>query len=44
MWSMVTHLMAFAGGAFAGIMLLCLLQAGKRGDEWRENMEWRNNG
>lgn len=30
MWSIITHLIAFTAGTVAGVVLLCLMQAGKR--------------
>ena len=44
MWSIVTHFIAFTAGTMAGVLLLCVMQAGKAADEWHENMEWRDNG
>lgn len=44
MWGIITHFFAFTAGTVAGVMLLCLMQAGKAADEWRENLERRNNG
>mgnify|MGYP000445923577 CR=1 FL=1 len=41
MWSIITHLIA--AGTVAGVVLLCLMQAGKMADEGYENMERRNN-
>ena len=29
MWSIITHLIAFTAGTVAGVVLLCLMQAGK---------------
>ena len=43
MWSIITHLIAFTAGTVAGVVLLCLMQAGKMADEGYENMERRNN-
>ena len=43
MWSIITHLIAFPAGTVAGVVLLCLMQAGKMADEGYENMERRNN-
>lgn len=44
MWSIITHFITFTAGAAAGVVLLCLMQAGKMADEGYENMERRNNG
>lgn len=44
MWSIITHFLAFTAGTVAGVVLLCLMQAGKAADEWHENLERRNNG
>ena len=38
MWSIITHLIAFTAGTVAGVVLLCLMQAGKMADEGYENM------
>lgn len=43
MWSIITHLIAFTAGTVAGVVLLCLMQAGKMAAEGYENMERRNN-
>lgn len=42
MWNIMTHLLSFTGGMAAGVTLMCLLQAGKREDEWMENKNRRN--
>ena len=44
MWSMITHFLAFTAGTVAGVVLLCLMQAGKMADEGYENLKRRNNG
>lgn len=44
MWSIITHFIAFTAGTVTGVVLLCLMQAGKMADEDYENMEWRDNG
>lgn len=44
MWNVVSYFICFTVGVATGVILMCLLQAGKAGDEWRENMERRNNG
>lgn len=44
MWSIITHFIAFTAGTVAGVVLLCLMQAGKMADEGYEKMERRNNG
>lgn len=36
MWSIITHLIAFTAGTVAGVVLLCLMQAGKMADEGYE--------
>ncbi len=43
MWSIITHFIAFTAGTVVGVVLLCLMQAGKMADEDYENMERRNN-
>lgn len=43
MWSIITHFIVFTAGTVAGVVLLCLIQAGKMEDEGYENMERRNN-
>lgn len=43
MWSMITHFLTFTGGMSAGIVLMCLLQAGKQEDEWPENRKREEN-
>lgn len=44
MWNIITHFIAFTAGTVAGVLLLCLMQAGKMADEGYEKMERRNNG
>ena len=34
MWSIITHLIAFTAGTVAGVVLLCLMQAGKMADDF----------
>ena len=43
MWSIITHFIAFIAGTVAGVVLFCLMQAGKMADEGYEDMERRNN-
>lgn len=43
MWSIITHFIAFTAGTVFGVVLLCLVQAGKMADEDYENMERRDN-
>ena len=43
MWSMITHFLTFTGGMSAGVVLMCLLQAGKQEDEWPENRKREGN-
>lgn len=42
MWNLITHFLTFAGGMTAGVVLMCLLQAGKQADEEFEEMQRRN--
>lgn len=42
MWNMITHFLTFAGGMLAGIVLMCLLQAGRLADEEWEEMRGPN--
>ena len=39
MWNMISHILTFAGGMTAGVVLMCLLQAGKAADEQFEDMQ-----
>lgn len=39
MWNMLTHLLAFTGGALSGIVTMCLMQAAGREDKWIKDME-----
>lgn len=41
MWNLITHFLTFAGGMSAGVVLMCLLQAGKQADEQMEEMSRR---
>lgn len=43
MWNIITHFIAFTAGTVAGVVLFCLVQAGKMADEGYENLERRNN-
>lgn len=42
MWNLITHFLSFAGGMSAGIVLMCLMQAGKQADEQMEEMQRRD--
>ena len=42
MWNLITHFLTFAGGMSAGVVLMCLLQAGKQADEQMEEMSRRD--
>lgn len=41
-WNILTHFFTFTGGMAAGVTLMCLLQAGKQEDEWRDHRNRRN--
>lgn len=41
MWNIISHVFTFVGGITAGVVLMCLLQAGKAADEQFENMQRR---
>lgn len=43
MWNLITHFLIFTGGMFAGVVLMCLLQAGKQADEQMEEIQRREN-
>ena len=43
MWNMITHFLTFTGGMSAGVVLMCLMQAGKQEDEWLENRKQEEN-
>ena len=30
MWNLISHFLTFAGGMASGVMLMCLMQVGKR--------------
>ena len=44
MWNILMHFLTFTGGVSAGVVLMCLLQAGKQADEEFEqakrNSQW----
>lgn len=42
MWNLITHFLIFTGGMSAGVVLMCLLQAGKQADEQIEEMQRRD--
>lgn len=42
MWNLITHFLSFAGGMSAGVVLMCLMQAGKLADEQMEEMQRRD--
>ena len=42
MRNLITHFLIFAGGMSAGVVLMCLLQAGKQADEQMEGLKRRN--
>lgn len=42
MWNLITHFLSFTGGMSAGVVLMCILQAGKQTDEEFEQMQRRN--
>lgn len=42
MWNLITHFLIFTGGMSAGVVLMCLLQAGKQADEQMEEMQRRD--
>ena len=39
MWNMITHFLTFTGGMSAGVVLMCLLQAGKQANEEFEQLQ-----
>lgn len=41
MWGMIAHFLVFTGGLSVGVLLMCLIQAGKRADEDFERMKRR---
>ena len=43
MWNIITHFLAFMGGMTGGVVLMCLLQAGKMADEQFEELQRRTN-
>ena len=43
MWDLMIGFLIFAGGMLAGVIMMCLSQAGKYADEQMENMKWRDN-
>lgn len=42
MWNMITHFLTFTGGMLAGVVLMCLMQAGKQADEQMGEMQRRD--
>lgn len=42
MWDLIIGFLTFAGGMLAGVVMMCLFQAGKHADEQMENMKWRD--
>lgn len=42
MWNLITHFLIFTGGMSAGVVLMCLMQAGKQADEQMEEMQRRD--
>ena len=42
MWNLISHFLTFICGMSAGVVLMCILQAGKRADEEFEQMQKRN--
>ena len=42
MWNLIAHFLNFTCGMSAGVVLMCILQAGKRADEEFEQMQRRN--
>lgn len=42
MWNLITHFLIFTGGMSVGVVLMCLLQAGKQADEQMEEMQRRD--
>jgi len=42
MLNLITHFLTFTGGMSAGVVLMCILQAGKQTDEEFEQMQRRN--
>lgn len=42
MQNLIAHLLTFTGGMSAGVVLMCILQAGKQADEEFEQMQRRN--
>ena len=42
MWNLILHFLTFAGGMASGVMLMCLMQAGKQEDEEFEDMQRRS--
>ena len=41
MWNIITHFLALMGGMTGGVVLMCLLQAGKMADEQFEELQRR---
>ena len=42
MWNLITHFLTFIGGLSVGVVLMCLMQAGKQEDEEFEDMQRRS--
>lgn len=42
MWNVITHLLAFTGGTLLGIVMMCLMQAGKQADDQMGEMQRRD--
>lgn len=42
MCNLIIHFLIFTGGMSAGVMLMCLMQAGKQADEQMEEMQRRD--
>lgn len=42
MWNMIAHFLTFTGGMLAGVILMCLLQAGRLADEELKEMRGSN--
>uniref|UniRef100_UPI002F40235F DUF3789 domain-containing protein n=1 Tax=Enterocloster clostridioformis TaxID=1531 RepID=UPI002F40235F len=39
MWNILMHFLTFTGGVAAGVVLMCLLRAGKQADEEFEQLQ-----
>ncbi len=42
MWNLITHFFCFTGGTMSGVILMCLMQAGKHEDEQTGTVKWRD--